>query len=172
MPQGRIGGGSQAIALAMDTTDELEHFSTFQSVVALLDDGQDAKLVFDVKQSLRLVSYAPGRIEFQPTENAPTDLPTRLGRALKQATGARWAISITNDGGGQTLAEQKQTEQSTLKAQVADHPLMQAVCAAFPNAQIVGIRTWASLTAQAEGDALPPPTEEDADETWDPFEND
>lgn len=167
--QARVGGGGGSQpALAVSPTTDLAHLATFESVVALIEKTRDLKLLVDVKTTLRLVNYAPGRIEFQPTEHAPGDLAARLGRALKQATGERWAISVTNDGGGQTLAESKQAEQSTLKAQVADHPLMQAVRAAFPNAQILNIRTWASLTTHAEGDALPPPPEED--ETWDPFE--
>ena len=52
-----------------------------------------------------------------------------------------------------------------LEEKARAHPLVQAVFAAFPDAQITGIRTPAEQAADAEADALP-----EVDEEWDPFE--
>jgi hypothetical protein len=52
--------------------------------VALVEDTRDMKLLIEVKSCLRLVSYAPGRIELEPTENAPRDLINRLKRTLQE----------------------------------------------------------------------------------------
>jgi DNA polymerase-3 subunit gamma/tau len=53
---------------------------------------RDIKLLIEVKSCLRLVSYAPGRIELEPTENAPRDLINRLKRMLQEATGVHGPV--------------------------------------------------------------------------------
>lgn len=169
MPRG--GGGAQA-ALQPEPGPDLSVYPTFPSVVALIEQARDIKLLVEVKTCLRLVSYAPGRIEFQPTETAPSDLSQRLGRALTLATGARWVISVANEGGGPTIAEAEQAQRHALEAELEQHPLLQAVKAAFPEAKIAAIRTRAELQAQAQADALPElPDPDDLPEDWDPFDD-
>jgi DNA polymerase-3 subunit gamma/tau len=121
---------------------------------------------------LRLVSYVPGRMEFQPTDDAPADLVQRLKRALQLATGANWIISVANSGGGATLAEQDQAQARAVEAELEQHPLLQAVRAAFPKARIASIRTREELQAAAQAEALPDlPDPDDLPEDWDPFED-
>lgn len=170
-PMPRGGGGAQA-ALQPEPGPDLSVYPTFPSVVALIEQARDIKLLVEVKTCLRLVSYAPGRIEFQPTETAPSDLSQRLGRALTLATGARWVISVANEGGGPTIAEAEQAQRHALEAELEQHPLLQAVKAAFPEAKIAAIRTRAELQAQAQADALPElPDPDDLPEDWDPFDD-
>jgi len=170
MPRGS-GGGAQA-ALQPEPGPDLSLYPSFPSVVALIEAARDIKLLVEVKTCLRLVSYAPGRIEFQPTDTAPTDLAQRLGRALHLATGTRWAISIANGGGAPTIAEAEQADRSAMEADLERHPLLQAVKAAFPQARIARVRTRAELLAQAEAEALPDmPDPEDMPEDWDPFDD-
>jgi DNA polymerase-3 subunit gamma/tau len=171
VPVARSNGGPQA-ALQPQEGPDLSLYPTFDSVVALIEQARDIKLLVEVKTCLRLASYAPGRIEFQPTETAPADLSQRLGRALQLATGARWIISTVNEGGGQTIAEAEQAERSALEAEVEQHPLLQAVKAAFPEARIAAIRTREELQAQAQAEALPElPDPDDLPEDWDPFDD-
>jgi biofilm PGA synthesis N-glycosyltransferase PgaC len=59
-----------------------------------------------------------------------------------------------------------------IEAQVATHPLMQAVKDAFPEAKITAIRTRSDLAQAAEAEALPSvPDPEDLPEDWDPFDD-
>ncbi|MEQ8365266.1 MAG: DNA polymerase III subunit gamma/tau [Roseicyclus sp.] len=166
------GGGARAqVALSTEPGPDLSRYPTFQSVVALIEEARDIKLLVEIKTAFRLVSYAPGRIEFEPTDRAPTDLASRLKRALNLATGANWIISVAN-GGGPTIAEQDEAERHALEAEVEQHPLMQAVKAAFPAARIAAIRTHEDLAREAEADALPEvPDADDLPEDWDPFED-
>mgnify|MGYP000456969563 CR=1 FL=1 len=169
-PRGN-GGGAQA-ALQPEPGPDLSLYPTFQSVVALIEAARDIKLLVEVKTCLRLVSYAPGRIEFQPTDNAPADLAQRMGRALQLGTGVRWAISVANAGGGPSIAEAEQADRTALEVELEQHPLLKAVKAAFPQARIAAIRTRAELLAQAEAEALPDlPDPDDLPEDWDPFED-
>ena len=46
-------------------------YARFEDVVELIRRMRDVKLLVDVENGVRLVSYAPGRIEFEPAPGAP-----------------------------------------------------------------------------------------------------
>ena len=148
-----------------ETVSALAHYATFDAVVDLVRSQRDVKLLVEVESCIRLVSYQPGRIEFTPTNDAPSDLSQRLGGALQRWTGARWAIILSNTGTATTIAEDRTAAEDAIKAEAQQHPLMQAAMASFPNAKIIDIRTAAEITADAELDALP-----EVEDEWDPFE--
>ncbi|MBF9048117.1 DNA polymerase III subunit gamma/tau [Rhodobacterales bacterium LSUCC0031] len=168
---GGSGGATQA-ALQQAPGPDLSLYPSFASVVALIEETRDIKLLVEVKNCLRLISYAPGRMEFQLTNDAPGDLVQRLKRSLQLATGANWIISLANEGGAPTIAEQDRAAADVAQAEIARHPLMQSVMAAFPKARIASIRTRAELLAAAQAEALPElPDADDLPEDWDPFED-
>jgi len=136
-------------------------------VVDLIRANRNGKLLADVETDLRLVSYQPGRIEFQPTDRAPRDLAQRLGQQLQMWTGNRWAVIISNEAGGKTIDEVRNAERYALEAQAKAHPLMQAVLETFPSAKIINIRTPEQIAASATTEALP-----EVEDEWDPFEED
>ncbi len=162
-PNGSGGGG--ATALAHDVAP-LARYATFDDVVALIRANRDVALLMEVEACLRLASYQPGRIEFTPTANAPRDLASKLAGRLQGWTGARWAVTVVNGTEAQTIAELRDAEETALKSQATEHPLVQAVFAAFPNAKITDIRTADEIAAEAEAEAL-----QDVEEEWDPFED-
>jgi len=164
-PSAHHSGGQQALAVATETA--LAHYPTFEHVVDLIRAHRDVKLLVEVENNVRLVSYRPGRITFQPTANAPQDLSQRLGAALQRWTGTRWGISLVNEGGGETIAEQRDAAETALRTEASRHPLVQAVLSAFPKAQITSIRTEADIAAEAGAEALP-----EVEDEWDPFEED
>ena len=148
-----------------ETVSALAHYATFDAVVDLVRSQRDVKLLVEVESCIRLVSYQPGRIEFTPTNDAPSDLSQRLGGALQRWTGARWAIILSNTGTATTITEDRTAAEDAIKAEAQQHALMQAAMVSFPNAKIIDIRTAAEITADAELDALP-----EVEDEWDPFE--
>jgi DNA polymerase III subunit gamma/tau len=175
-PVAPSGGRGPQAALAVVPGPELARYPTWDSVVAFVEGARDIKLLIEVKTGLRLVSYAPGRIEVEPTEAAPRDLIPRLKRLLETGTGGRWTVTV-GTGGAPTMAEREEEGRRALETRVAAHPLMQAVRDAFPEARITGIRTREDLAREAAEEALPAlPDAEDAAELvpddWDPFEDD
>ena len=123
---GTTASAAQAEAPAAET---LAHFARFEDVLELIRHHRDVKLLVDVETSLKLVSYNPGRIEFEPTEKAPRDLAQRLGSRLQTWTGQRWAVSIGTNGAS-TIAELRDAAALELKEQAKAHPLVQAVLVA------------------------------------------
>ena len=159
-----MSSGAAVVALASQP-NALSYYATFEHVVELVRAQRDVKLLVEVETGIKLVSYQPGRIEFEPAENAPHDLAQRLGSRLQTWTGQRWAVSVVNTGGRDTIAQVKDAAELALKETALAHPLVQAVVNAFPKAKITTIKTQKDLAAVAQSEALP-----EVEDEWDPFE--
>jgi DNA polymerase-3 subunit gamma/tau len=164
-PTGPVMSSGAATAPARAPDTALARYPRFDSVLELIRANRDVKLLVEVEQGVRLVSYAPGRIEFEPSALAAPDLAQRLGSRLQMWTGARWGVSVVGSGGAPTIAEERAAETEALKAEALKHPLTQAVLAAFPEARITAIRTPEAAAQEAAEQALP-----EVDDEWDPFE--
>ncbi len=159
------GAGGAATALAMVPETALARYTRFADIVALIRANRDVNLLVEVETGLRLVAYAPGRIEFEPTDTAPPNLAATLGQRLQAWTGARWAVSVVGSGGGTTIAEDRDRDRLETIATAREHPLVRAALAAFPGAKITRVRSPHDIAADAAADALP-----EVDDEWDPFE--
>jgi DNA polymerase-3 subunit gamma/tau len=156
-----VSGG----ALPASEPHPLDRFARFEDVVALIRDSRDVRLLVEVETGVRLVSYRPGRIEFEPAPLAPRDLAQRLGARLQGLTGARWAISVVDGGGRPAIAEARDAEASRLEAEALAHPLVQAALRAFPQGRLKAVRSPEEKAGEAAAEALPEVPDE-----WDPFE--
>ncbi len=101
--------------------------------------------------SVHLVRFAPPVIELRPEPEAPRDLAARLAAVLSEATGARWTIALSPAAGDPTRAPQGEAADAARRSAAAEHPLVQAILAAFPGARLDAVR---DETADAYG--LPP----------------
>jgi DNA polymerase-3 subunit gamma/tau len=156
-------GAATALAIAPEVA--LARYATFASVVELIRANRDVKLLIEVETHLRLARYAPGRIEFEPTPDAPRDLAATLAGRLQAWTGARWGVSVVSEGGGATIAEERNADYLAAEERALENPVVQAVLAAFPGARITAIRTAEETKAEAAEMALP-----EVEDEWDPFE--
>ncbi|MEZ5779064.1 MAG: DNA polymerase III subunit gamma/tau [Paracoccaceae bacterium] len=160
------GAGGTATALATAPEVALARYASFPAVVELIRANRDVKLLIEVENHLRLVHYTPGRIEFEPTGEAPRDLAATLASRLQSWTGVRWGVSVVAGGGAKTIAEERSAKDDAAREIAREHPLVKAVFAAFPEAHITVIRTPEESRAQAEAEALP-----NVEDEWDPFED-
>ncbi len=154
------GGAQPVIAQAPGI-----HFATFAQIVDFIRERRDMTLLMEVETCLRLVKYAPGRIEFEPTAAASADLASRLSQRLQGWTGTRWGVSVVSSGGAPTIAEDRDRAQTAQQAEAMQEPLVMAVLAAFPGAVITAIRSPEDMLAEAAAQALP-----EVEDEWDPFE--
>ncbi len=171
----RPDGSATALAVSPDA---LAGFPDFESVIELIRRMRDMKLLLDVEDHLRLARYAPGRIEFQPTDDAPRDLAQRLAERLRGWTGGqRWAVTVVSDGGQPTISEKRAAHEAEARSRAMENPVVQAIFATFPGAKITNIRPVPAPVAVEN------PTGEDTSpheltegpvaevEEWDPFED-
>ncbi|RYH05907.1 DNA polymerase III subunit gamma/tau [Tropicimonas sp. IMCC6043] len=166
-PRGTPPGRGPVAALKVSPEEALARFASFDHVVELIRSNREVSLLIEVETTLRLARYAPGRIEFEPTADAATDLAQRLSARLQGWTGNRWAITVVNSGGAPTIAEARDETAMALRETALAHPLVQSVLESFPQARIIDIRTPEQITAEAAAEALP-----EVEEEWDPFEED
>lgn len=142
-------------------------FATFENVVELIRRMRDVKLLVDVENGLRLAAYSPGRIEFVPAPGAPRDLAQVLQARLQGWTGARWGVSIVNEGGAPTIAEVRDAGRIAAENEAREgNPVVQAILAAFPAAQFEDITLARDIVQEQQAEALP-----EVEDEWDPFED-
>jgi DNA polymerase-3 subunit gamma/tau len=147
-------------------TVALARYARFEDVAALVRARRDMSLLVEIENGVRLVRYAPGRIEFEPAPDAAPDLAARIAQRLQAWTGARWGVAVVGSGGAPTIAEARAARQGDLHAQALQHPLVQAVLAAFPGAEIRDVRRPDALAGEPAAAA----EDTGADDDWDPFD--
>jgi DNA polymerase-3 subunit gamma/tau len=157
-----MGGGGAVAALAPAIAAAPPQPREWREVVALAS-GVKPLLHAHLLHDVHPVRIAPGRVEIRTRPTAPRDLAAQLTALLAERTGARWTVSITNEGGEATLAEQGRSAESDRLAAARSHPLVQAILATFPGATIETVRdaaaddyglvaTPAALTAEPDDD--------------------
>jgi DNA polymerase-3 subunit gamma/tau len=152
------GGPAAARALAPQPVSAPTAHATpqsFEDVVALIETRRDIALKYDVERYMRPVSFRPGAITFEPAPGAPSNLATRLAARLKEWTGEPWLVAAEGGGGAESAWERQRREERTVLDEVASDPFVRNVMAAFPGAEIVGVRN------------LPPPEPATADDEAD-----
>jgi len=159
-----VGSAQLAIAPVPATVPGLERFASFEDVVALIRARRDVRLLVEVEAHVRLAHYAPGRIEFAPAGDAPRDLAARIARRLQDWTGSRWGVSVVAEADAPTIAETRLAEKGALM----QHPMLQAVLAAFPGIGADDITVHEPAPAVDE-DLAPPEPEEG--EAWNPLDD-
>jgi DNA polymerase-3 subunit gamma/tau len=135
----RAVGGGEVFADAVQVA--APRLASFRDVVALAAAEREPVLQGHLLHSVHLVRFAPPVIELRPHGDAPRDLAPRLAALLQRATGTRWTIALSSEAGEQTLADQGQAAERGRLAAVSDHPLVQAILAAFPGARIEQVRS-------------------------------
>jgi DNA polymerase-3 subunit gamma/tau len=149
------GGGAMASAAPEPAPAALPQPREWREVVALASGVKPllhAHLLHDVhpvrvapgraetRVPGRAEAKAPGRVEIRPLPSAPRDLAAQLTALLAERTGTRWTVTVTNEPGEPTLAEQGRSAETDRRAIARSHPLVQAILDAFPGATIEAVR--------------------------------
>ena len=114
---------------------------SFAEVVALFDKRREALIRSQLREHVHLIAFEPGRIEFRPTEGAPSNLANRISQLLGKWTGERWLVARSEAAAGEpTLREQEERRERDVRNEVAAHPLVQAVLETFPGATVTAVR--------------------------------
>jgi DNA polymerase-3 subunit gamma/tau len=141
------GGGATALKLQPAPTPTAAPVqlpsmpASFAEVAALFADKREGVLAVQLRTQVNLVTFEAGRIEWRQHGGAGHDLAPKVARLLGEWTGRRWTVSVnSNDQAQPTLAEQAASAELQRRQDAANHPLVQAVMAAFPGASIEAVR--------------------------------
>jgi len=113
--------------------------ATFPALIALAGEKRDVLMKTALERDVRLVRIEDGKLEIALEPSARKTLVNDLSRKISEWTGRRWMVVVSTEPGAPTLSSQNAAKQSELEQGVRADPLVQAVLARFPGAEIVGV---------------------------------
>jgi DNA polymerase-3 subunit gamma/tau len=115
----------------------------FEDLIALAAEKRDLSVKTALERDVRVVRCEDGRLDIAPERSAAKTLVNDLARKFTQWTGRRWMVVVSAEPGQPTVRSQIEARQAELKTDVRADPLVQAVLARFPGAEIVDVRKGA-----------------------------
>ena len=114
--------------------------ANFEELVALFSEKREMILHTHLIDHVHLVRFSPGHIEVRFDDKAPANLASQIGNKMKEWTGERWMVSLTQDLGEPTLREQQLARDGEIREEALRDPLVKTVLETFPGAEITAIR--------------------------------
>jgi DNA polymerase-3 subunit gamma/tau len=112
----------------------------FEDLIALAAQKRDLGVKLALERDVRLVRCEDGRLEIGLQPSAAKTLVNDLARKFSQWTNRRWMVVVSAEQGQATVKSQNEERQAELKTGVRADPLVRAVLARFPGAEIVDVR--------------------------------
>jgi DNA polymerase-3 subunit gamma/tau len=112
----------------------------FEDLIALAAQRRDVGVKVALERDVRLVSCEDGRLEITLEKSAAKTLVNDLARKFSQWTNRRWMVVVSAEQGQPTVKAQNDARQAELEIGVRADPLVQAVLARFPGAEIISVR--------------------------------
>jgi DNA polymerase-3 subunit gamma/tau len=160
---GRPGGGPVAQLSEAAPEPPPLALGRFTDLIALAAEKRDLGVKAALERDVRLVRCEDGRLEIALLPSATRTLVNDLSRKLTQWTGRRWMVVVSAEAGETTVHAQSEARAVELKTGVRADPLVQAVLARWPNAEIVDVRQAGGPAAADAEAAMPePPLPDDA----------
>jgi DNA polymerase-3 subunit gamma/tau len=114
---------------------------SFADLVALAAAKRELKLKHALEHFVRVIRFEPGQIEVALTEHADPRFAGELSAKLEQWSGRRWMVAVGGEAAARpTIAEEKRAAQAQLVSDARADPVVAAVLARFPGAEIVDVR--------------------------------
>jgi DNA polymerase-3 subunit gamma/tau len=145
-PQAGVQSGAEPLVIAR-----------FEDLLALAAEKRDLGVKLALERDVRLVRCEDGRLELRLEQSAAKTLVNDLARKISQWTNRPWIVVVSAEEGQPTLKSQNDAHKAELKTGVRADPLVQAVLARFPGAEIVDVR-------KGGGDVCDPSAPGDCDE--------
>jgi DNA polymerase III subunit gamma/tau len=133
---------------------------TFPELIALAGEKRDIGMKSALERDVRLVRIEDGTLEVALEPSARPTLVGELSKKLSEWTGRRWMVAVSTEAGLPSLRSQADARKAEMKDDARADPLVQAVLARFPGAEIVDVRTPAGMPDEL---LESPPSESDLD---------
>ncbi|HET9904629.1 MAG TPA: DNA polymerase III subunit gamma/tau [Xanthobacteraceae bacterium] len=111
----------------------------FEDIVAIAAEKRDLVMKTALERDVRPVRVEEGRLEIALEPGASKALANDLARKLSQWTGRRWMVIVSAEPGEPTLRARAESARAEIARGVQAHPLVQAVMARFPGAEITRV---------------------------------
>ena len=170
-PRGAAAGLARAVAAPLPKISKAPPapsasappMARFEDVIALAAARRDLVIKTALERDVRLVRIEDGTLEIALESGAPRTLVNDLACKLGEWTGRRWMVIVSAEPGAPTLRSRMEADRRELLRGVHADPLVQAVLARFPGAEIVDVRRRAPEPV-GEGDLSADATDDDRDD--------
>ena len=116
-----------------------------KAVVDLLWEQKKGRLADFLHDCVRIVRFDPPEMELQLTQDwTDGDFYRTLAIELQKATGSSWQIRRSEGSAAPSLLEQQQQTEVRERAEIFDTPVVKAVLAAFPDADLDRTEPWSA----------------------------
>jgi DNA polymerase-3 subunit gamma/tau len=126
----------------------------FAGLVSLFQAHTEPALAHQLSDELRLIDYAPQetppRLALAVRPDTRREPLAAIGRLLSGWTGTEWRIELRGEGGGPTLHEAEQAAARSRTESARADPLVGALLARFPDAELIGVDTAVERTPNAQ----------------------
>ena len=142
----KVSGDEQAIRnseplLEIDNHNQFQKDPVcFQDLADLAKKMKEPRLNYWLNNDVHLVHFHPSQIEIRIRDGASDNLVTTLGQCLKDWTGKRWVIAISDKDGEKTLSQQKIDQYEELCSIAAENKIVKEVIDRFPGSKIKDIK--------------------------------
>jgi DNA polymerase-3 subunit gamma/tau len=131
----------------------------FEDLIVLAGERRDLTMKSALERDVRLVRFEDGKLEIALEPSAAKTLVGELSKKLNDWTGRRWMVAVSAEAGAPSLRAQADARKAELKDTVRGDPLVAAVLARFPGAEIVDVRPPPGAASEggedAPGDSVP-----------------
>jgi DNA polymerase III subunit gamma/tau len=160
-PRAALAPSNDPVARAPETqpSPPALAIARFEDLIALAAEKRDLAVKLALERDVRLVRCEDGRLEIALERTAAKTLVNDLARKFSQWTNRRWMVVVSAEEGQPTVRSQSDARQAALKTGVRGDPLVQAVLARFPGAEIVDVREGAAALPQELPSGEPEDTE-------------
>ncbi len=128
--------------------------TSFEAIVTLFRERTEPRLAHMLSDELRLVELAPESMP--PTlvlahdKRQSKDQLAVIGRRLSEWTGQDWHVNFVTEGGAATLHEAALAADAARLAAAGADPLVAALIAEFPDAELIGVEPSPQRSANAQ----------------------
>jgi DNA polymerase-3 subunit gamma/tau len=114
--------------------------NSFKEVADLFLEKKEILLFNNLFSHVHLVSFKKGKIELNPTDDAPKDLGAKIGQLLTEWTKKKWHILMTQEKGEPTLEEQSDKEKERVINDLSKNERIKEILNIFPGAKIEEVK--------------------------------
>src|SRR5438445_5130408 len=159
-PRAALAPSNDPVARAAETQPSPPALAItgFEDLIALATQKRDLAVKLALERDVRLVRCEDGRLEIALEPTAAKTLVNDLARKFSQWTNRRWMVVVSAEDGEATVKSQNDARHAELKIGVRADPLVQAVLARFPGAEIVDVRKGEAPQPLPGGDSDEEPT--------------
>ena len=113
---------------------------SFESLINLCTERNEAKLKYELETNANLVSFSEGLIEISFNENLDKDFIKNLSNKLYEWTSKRWIISLSKNQGQISKKEKNKIDEKKVFNDVKKSDAYKKVIEAFPDAELINVK--------------------------------